>query len=492
MKQSKYIKSLLNTIGLVLICLTQSCDKFLEQEPGSQTSISEQLSSKDGVLEALLGAYTSLESTVRSERYAIYADLQGGNLKFSPNLSSSSLGELSVPINLENVYNFQDLAQSSDLESIYDDNYDIINQVNLILEYVDALTDATSQEINQIKAQALTIRAYCHFLLAQIYAQNYNYTTDASHLGIVYNTTTLTNGITYPSRETAFATYALIVNDLTEALNFYNDANILEGPEYSYFNLYNTKAFLARVYLTQQDWQNAYDMANDVILNSGVTLVSSENYISEWEKTDTPVSEILLEFSVPRDSGDTVGGSMSAFYGYTSDSDYEKYVASEDLLNLFETTDIRKELFLEQPLATLINNELEDVNYYFTKKFQDNAAFVGFRLSELYLIRAEASIGLENFEDAKDDINVIRERAKASLLTSTDNLEELLLEERRKEFCFESQYLFDLSRNQQDIIRNDGCISQTCNLNYPSDKFILPIPQDNIDLNENLQQNASY
>ncbi|MCB4807596.1 RagB/SusD family nutrient uptake outer membrane protein [Tamlana sp. 62-3] len=492
MKQYKYIKQLCLAVGLLIICFAQSCSEFLEQEPGSQTSINEQLSTKEGVLEALLGTYSSLESTVRSEYFAIYVDLQSGNLKFSPSLSTSSLGELSAPVNLENVYNFQDLAQDSDLESVYDDCYNIINQTNLILEYVEALTDATSEEINQIKAQALTIRAYCHFLLVQIYAQNYNYTADASHLGVVYSTTTLTNGITYPSRKTALDTYTLLINDLNNALSFYNDSSILDGATYSYFNYYNTKAFLARVFLSKQDWQNAYDMANDVILNSGVALISDENYISEWEKTDTPVSEILLEFSVPRDSGDNVGGSMSAFYGYTSDSDYEKYVASEDLLNLFETTDIRKELFLEQPLATLIDNELEDANYYFTKKFQDNAAFVGLRLSELYLIRAEASIGLENLEDAKNDINVIRERANASLLTSTDNLEELLLEERRKEFCFESHYLFDLSRNQQDIIRNDGCISQTCNLNYPSDKFILPIPQANIDLNENLQQNASY
>ena len=78
------------------------------------------------------------------------------------------------------------------------------------------------------------------------------------------------------------------------------------------------------------------------------------------------------------------------------------------------------------------------------------------------------------------------------MLLDTANLEDALLLERRKELCFESHYFFDLSRRQKDIVRNDGCISQTCTLRYPSPKYILPIPQANIDLNTNLKQNESY
>ncbi|GAA4232674.1 RagB/SusD family nutrient uptake outer membrane protein [Postechiella marina] len=486
------IKQLCKLSILTLLITCYNCSSFLEQEPGSQTSITEQLSSFEGIVTALNGAYSSLEENVRGERFAVYADLQSGNITFTPTETGSNIGQITPARNLENIYHFTDLATESDFSSFYNSSYDIINQSNLILEYVETLTNISETERNQIKAEALTIRAYAHFLLVNVYAQHYSFTTNASHTGIVYNKTTLTNGITYPARETVKNTYAFIIDDLINALDYYSDFVLLNGPTYSYFNKTNTQALLARVYIYKGDWQNAYDAANNVILNSGITLTPSENYISEWEKPDLPISEILLEFSIPRDTGGNVGGSMSSFFGFTSTSNYADYVASVDLINLYETNDLRSQLFLEENLSTLVDSELENVPYNFTKKFQDNPGYVGIRLSEMYLIRAEASLGLELFEDCKNDINIIRNRANATLLDSTDNLETALLLERRKELCFEGQYLFDLARNKKDLIKNQGCISTTCTLNYPSGKYILPIPESNLDLNENLTQNDTY
>ena len=492
MIQTKKPQQVLKYTFILLFITFYNCSNFLEQEPGSQTSINEQLSTKTGIITALNGAYSRIEQILRSNTFSVYSDLQSGNLTFTPTETGNSIGQISVPFQLENTYSFTDISIESDFDGFYDDSYNLINQTNLILEYVDALTDATETEKNQIKAEALTIRAYAHFTLSLLYAQNYGYTSDASHLAIVYNTTTLTDGLTYPSRETTANTYSLIINDLQTALTYYSDILLLDGPTYSYFNTISTKALLARVYLSKNDFQNAYDTANDVILNSGSSLISSDNLIAEWEKTDTPVSEILLEFSVPRDSGGEVGGSLASQFGFTSSSDYSDYVASADLVALYEDTDIRKQLFLEEQLPTLINEDLEDAPYYFTKKFQDNPGYVAFRLSEMYLIRAEASLGLNNLEDCKTDINIIRNRANASLLESTSNLKTALLLERRKEMSFEGQYFFDLARNQQNIVRGADCISPTCNLNYPSPKFVLPIPESNLELNENLLQNESY
>jgi hypothetical protein len=496
-----YIRTLYNLSLVSIFVFTSSCSSFLEQEPGSQTSITEQLATKKGVLEALAGVYTTLEANVRSERFAVYTDLQGGNLKFTPTATGNNKGNITPAINLENIYGFEDQAQGSDFEGVYDGFYAIINQTNLILEYVDALSDASETEKNQIKAEVLTVRAYCHFLLSNIYSQSYNLTQDASHLGIVYNKTTLTNGITYPSRETAFNTYKFIIEDINTALELYTTNNALSvGPSYSYFNGYVARALLARVYLYKNDWQNAFSVADDVIKNSGIVLITQENYISQWEQPDLPVSEILLEFSIPRDDSGDIGGSMSAYFGYiitSSEIFYSKYVGSNDLVSLYEPNDVRRNLFTQIDLPTFIREEnevkiYENLPYYFNKKFNDNAGYVAFRLSEMYLIRAEANFELNKLDEAKDDINTLRARANASLLQNTNNLEEDILLERRKELCFEGHLLFDLTRRKKDIVRNDGCISNTCNLNYPSSKFILPIPQDNINLNSNIQQNESY
>lgn len=486
MKYLKYI-----TIAILIFSL-QSCSDFLEQEPGTQTSVDELLRNKEGVLIALKGLYTELEANVRGERFAVYADLQGGNLKFTPIATGTNKGIIDPAPGTAKVYSFEDDAQTSDYKGFYDGSYDIINQANLILEYTPALTDATAAEKNQIMAEVQTIRAYTHFLLSLVYSQDYNYTPDASHKGIVYSTKSIKSGITYPARETVANTYNLIIADLKTAIDNYSETSLLSGPSYSFFNRNSAKALLARVYLQKNDWTNAYDTANDVITSSGVTLTPKDNLIAEWEKTDLPVSEILLEFSTSKDSEGVVGASMSQNFGYTSATSFQKYVASNDLVDLYESGDLRKQLFLSKPLSTLVNGVQVDVNYNFTKKFQDNPGYVAFRLSEMYLIRAEAALETNRPDLAMADINIIRARANATLLTNTTNLKENILLENRKELCFEGHLFFDLMRNHKDISRNDGCISNNCSITYPSLKFVLPIPTFNTNLNENLKQNESY
>lgn len=486
MKYSKYLSL------FFLILSLQSCSDFLEQEPGTQTSIDELLQNKTGVLQALTGLYSELEGNIRPERFAVYADLQGGNIKFAPTATGSLKGQISTPSNIEELYSFEDVALTSNFQTFYDSSYDLINQANLILEYTPALTDATDAEKNQIKAEALAIRAYAHFLLSLVYSQDYKYTTDASHLGIVYSTESIKAGVQYPARKTAAETYSLIITDLQTAIANYSENSLLEGAAYSFFNQKNTKALLARVYLQKGDWENAYETANDVITNSGVTLTSKESLVAEWEKPDLPISEVLLEFTIRKDNEGNVSSSMSQVFGYSTDLNFQKYTASNDLVNLYESTDLRKQLFLVKPLFTLVEGVQTNVNFNFTKKYQDNAGYVAFRLSEMYLIRAEAALETNRFDVAMADINTIRARANATLLTDTTDLKENIFLERRKELCFEGFLFFDIARNHKDVSRNDGCLANVCSLTYPSLKYVLPIPTYNTNLNPNLQQNDSY
>ncbi len=99
-KTMNYLKYI--TIAFLIFSL-QSCSDFLEQEPGTQTSIDELLQNKEGVLIALKGLYRTVEGTVREERFSVYSDLQGGNIKFTPNSSGSSLGQITPGVNLREV-----------------------------------------------------------------------------------------------------------------------------------------------------------------------------------------------------------------------------------------------------------------------------------------------------------------------------------------------------------------------------------------------------
>ena len=44
----------------------------------------------------------------------------------------------------------------------------------------------------------------------------------------------------------------------------------------------------------------------------------------------------------------------------------------------------------------------------------------------------------------------------------------------------------------RNVARDLGCIASVCNLSYPSNFLILPIPSESVNLNQNIQQNAGY
>lgn len=480
-----YFKTIL---FLLLISSVTSCSDFLEVEPDEQVSFDEQLSSKSGVLEAYSGIYRDVEDLM-SSKYVLYAEALGGNIAFTPRISN---GEISINGQIDNAYNFSSTEMDFDYADYYDDAYRIVNQSNILLERVNTFSFFTSDELMQLQAELYTIRAFTHYQISLLFAQNYNFTEDASHLGIVYNTSTLEAGEDFPSRLTMAETYSLIQEDLDSALQLFNNIQLLPGPSYSYFNSQTTMALYARIALQMNDWTNAKDYANEVIMSSGINLTSTNNYVSEWEQDVLPVSEIIIELSAPLNSDGNVSSSISSFYNYNSPTIYARQSASGDILNLYSENDIRQNMFIEVSLETNINGILAPRTYFFTKKFQGDAGTTYMRLSELYLIRAEANAKLGDENLALDDLNTLRTRANLLPLNSTANLLDEIFLERRRELAFENHLFFDILRNKKDVIRIEDCISEVCILNYPSNFYIQPIPFSSIQQNQNMQQNEGY
>ncbi|UAM97706.1 RagB/SusD family nutrient uptake outer membrane protein [Polaribacter litorisediminis] len=468
--------------------LIVSCSDFLKLEPGQQISINEQLSTKTGLQLSLNGLYYDIEDLVSSVQ-VIYPDLQGGNITFSPVINNK---EVSVSSVIENSYSFSDFAEDSDYSGFYTSLYDIINQVNVILDYFDTYTFLSEDERNQLQAELMAMRAFAHYQITLMYAQNYNFTADGSHLGIVYNTSPLLIGVDFPARKTMQETYELLKNDLDTALSLFTNTQFLAGASISLFNTTTTEALYARVALQMNDWENAFNHANTIITTSGINLTSKDIYVLEWEKEEDPISEIIFEFSARRTSEGAISQSISQWFKYETDQNYARYVASGDLLDLYTPDDIRTNMFLEQQLPTNVNGIAVNLPYYFTKKYQDGAGTTFIRLSEMYLIRAEANARLNKPTEALQDLNSIRERANLSALNTTTNLLDEIFLERRRELAFEGHLLYDIMRFKKDVIRNKGCLANVCNLNYPSNFFVLPIPQSSTELNENIQQNEGY
>ena len=116
------------------------------------------------------------------------------------------------------------------------------------------------------------------------------------------------------------------------------------------------------------------------------------------------------------------------------------------------------------------------------------------RLSEVYLNRAEANARSGQDAAAQADLNLIRQRGLATApdvtATGQDLLDEIL-RERRIELGYEGHRIFDITRHRLDVVRVD-CTSDVCFYPYPGPFFILPIPQDEMDVNPNITQNPGY
>ena len=428
-----------------------------------------------------------------SGKFYYYADLVGGNLTFTPDPKDYII-EVPPYMNIEKVYEFRDLQTESDFEAVYSEIYELINEANQIIEQIEYADFLPEAEKNQIHAEAFTARCMAHFMATLLYAQNYNYTTDASHLGIVYNTRCQVAGVDYPARQTMQKTWELLQQDMETALSLFTENQALPyGPQHSYFNKCSANALFARIALQMNDWEKALQHAEYVIQHAPVNLMTGDRYIPEWEKPEEPVSEILLEFSAPRDSEGSVSSSLGHdFFSYSNLITYNELVASGDLIDLYEANDIRSGMFLIKKLPTSVNEVIADEPYYFTKKFQDDPGTTCIRLSEMYLIKAEAYARIGNNAEALAALNTIRNRAGLASVTGTDNLLEEIFLERRRELAFEGHLFFDITRYKKDVIRNKGCISAVCGLTWPSNYYVLPIPESSITLNENMTQNEGY
>ena len=124
------------------------------------------------------------------------------------------------------------------------------------------------------------------------------------------------------------------------------------------------------------------------------------------------------------------------------------------------------------------------------------------RLSEIYLIAAEASLhaSTPNAAGAAFYLNQIRCRApQLSPATASTVSDDIILDERSKELFGEGQRFFDLIRKNKSITYDDefGGIAVTQRAKTTDrtfGKIVLPISQDEINANKALgaEQNEAY
>lgn len=361
-------------------------------------------------------------------------------------------------------------------------HYQVIRDCNFVIEKTEEFRNANPTKADNIKGQALAIRAWMHFLLVNMCAQSYNYTAGAAHLGIPYvNTSDIEEPI---SRQPVAEVYQSIIADLNDALQLLPASEI--GKKHL-FNYGAAKALLARVYLFKEDFAQAKNLSLEVLKD--VPLM--ENDYPEKLYTSQEAEAL---FSLPPDNLPTL------FLGYYATRTMF-FLATKNIAELYRQYPSDKRNAWVRDSVTPTNVFYGTLITKFPKGIAGLSSFPEadyyqtlFRSTEMVLTAAESYAKLNMEDSARYFINQIRNRASIPVFTTAVNggaLMDSIRMERQKEMAFDGIRMYDLLRWKLGVHRLDPTSPNVQTLPYPSDKAIAPIPFADVQLS-GLQQNPGY
>ncbi|HET6994909.1 MAG TPA: RagB/SusD family nutrient uptake outer membrane protein [Chitinophagaceae bacterium] len=430
-----------------------SCKKMVEIGPPKTQLTPEKAFADDRAAVAVI-----------SNVYAQFNSI-GGNL--TPPISSY-IDELATtssnPIDLEYYNGWISVNNNNNLNS-WRYFYSVIYQSNSIIDNIEEAANVTAAVKQQLKGEALFLRALSFFYLVNIYGD------------VPLLLTTDVRLTSLASRAALTDVYTQIIEDLSQARNYLVDQYPSAGKVRA--NKWAAAALLARIYLYQKNWAAAESEANAVI-SSGI-YTPLDNLASVFKYNN---KESILQFWM-KDGYTTEGLLYIPVTGSTP-----TYTVAPILLNSFEPGDQRKQIWTD--------SIVQGPNvYYYPYKYKNRSVaastaeyLVLLRLSEQYLIRAEARAQQDNVPGSKADLNTIRNRAGLSNTNANDKptLLAAISQERRVElFCEWGHRFFDLKRNGQ-ISQVMSPLKQA----WHNASALLPIPQYERLNNPNLSQNLGY
>jgi hypothetical protein len=128
--------------------------------------------------------------------------------------------------------------------------------------------------------------------------------------------------------------------------------------------------------------------------------------------------------------------------------------------------------------------------------YADYKDIIMMRLGETYLLMAEAQFNQNKLTDAAASLNILRARAKATLIQPSDVTLDFILDERARELMAEENRRMTLARTGKLVDRTLRLNSsfQGQGAGIKAYNMLMPIPQSEIDLNKNatLTQNPNY
>lgn len=447
-------------------CACQS----LDQVPSTSIPADVAIQTVQDVANAVNGAYylaTYGDQMTMASELAIYADELGPD----SNVQNGS-GQYAEKIHTRSV-------SSNDSYSAYAFLYRAIANINKTLEVAATLEDQS--EVAPYIAELYGMRGLFHFHLATFFAPIPT-SGSSNKLGIVLSTQV------YPidykgARASLDETYDQIVKDLTTCIESGQNKKVNPG----HVNYWAALALRARAYLYWGKNDLALADARNVIDNAPYALLTTKTYVDSWKQD--AASETLLEYI---QDDDWNAQRYNPGY-YTHPDGYTEYLVTEAFYNFMQENpdDIRSQM-----VAWRNTENGKGTSGYFPMKYTGKAGasvplyannIKVIRLSEVYLIAAEAALKSSGAAAAVPYLNTLRQnRITGYEDVATTDIDDII-NERRKELFAEGQIAFDYWRNGKTVTSGAFVCAPDDNRN------VLPIPQEELNFaGDVLKQNPGY
>lgn len=395
--------------------------------------------------------------------------------------------------------------------------YQYINNANSIIANIDG-AEGTQQERDDVKAQALAIRAYSYFYLIRFYQRTY--IGHESDPGVPLYTEPTTNKTEGKGRGTVEATYTQINADLDEAIRLFTSSGISQSHK-SHADLYVAYGLKARVAMTQEKWDVAEAAAASALQKPGLALMDSKALLDGFNSVSNSEwmwgSEII----------DSQATSWYSFFNHMDaaaggHAESARKLASSWIYAMMDDDDVRKGWFVTPTgLGELEEDELGPNVSHNQLKFRVKAAgswaadYIYMRAAEMYLNKAEAQCHQGKYAEARatlkdlvsgryTDGNYDARLSRVSdsrelTLKSSESMDvatlmdEIMLQ-RRTELWGEGFRVFDIMRlktgfvrDYPDIESNHFDINALFDIDDPESwEWIMMIPMTEFDGNPNM------
>ncbi len=380
---------------------------------------------------------------------------------------------------------------TSTFQSVWSTTFRAINRANAVVERVPLISMEAALQARLV-AEAKFMRGFYYFTLVRLFGD----------VPLMLTETTSLNNLQV-SRASAEQVYAQVIKDFSEAEAVLPAT--YTGADKGRATKGAATAFLAKVYLTRQDWAKAAQKAKEV-MDSGVYDLWA-NYSEVFLIANKNGKEAVFEIQA-LGGGFNEGSWMQGYMRPNFDRVNNVGGFGDDPVtkNLYETysaADKRRNINIRLYSATSTPAAPASVDFPgYVYKYLDPSAtanaegsnnFPIIRYADVLLMYAEAlnEQGAGNAEAFKA-VNRIRLRAGLEELPtslSQAGFRDAILLERRLELAFEGHRWYDLVRTKKLV---SAMKAQNPTIAVAEKNLLFPIPQTERDVNTSLTQNPGF